>query len=68
MKIYLVMVNTNGAHEADCLYSVWDNIENAKQEIKRLNDSGFSLGCYAGEAGLQVIELNKSYDSFQELP
>ena len=67
MEIYLVMADTNGAHEADCLYSVWSNKKEAKKEIKRLNKSGISLGCYNGRAGLKTISVNKSYNEFQEL-
>ena len=68
MKIYLVMVDTNGAHEADCLYSVWSNKKDAKKEATRLNKSGMRLGCYGGKAGVQVICINKSYDIFHDLP
>lgn len=68
MKIYLVMVDTNGAHESDCLYSVWDNKEDANKEATRLNESGMSLGSYGGKAGVKVIDINKSYDTFQDLP
>jgi|TARA_R110000796_G_scaffold249997_1_gene378405 hypothetical protein len=67
MEIYLVMVDTNGAHEADCLYSVWDNKSDAKKEVKRLNKSGMSLGCYGGRAEFKIIEINKPYDTFQDL-
>lgn len=68
MKIYLVLVDTNGAHEADCLYSVWNNKKDAEKEAERLNKSGMSLGCYGGKAGVQVVEINKPYNEWHDLP
>jgi hypothetical protein len=66
MKIYLVLVDASGAHEADCLYSVWDNKKQAEKEVKRLNESAMSLGCYKGDAGIKIIDINKPYDSWHD--
>lgn len=64
-NVFCVCVDAGGAHEADCVYSLWDNLVEAEQEAKRLNDKSrsdpsFSLGCYGGEAYIVTVELNSS--------
>ena len=42
--------------------------KDAEKEAERLNKSGMSLGCYGGKAGVQVVEINKPYNEWHDLP
>lgn len=57
--VFCVCVDARGAHEAECVYSVWTTQEAADAEAKRLNTSGASLGCYGGMAFVVSIKLNE---------
>jgi hypothetical protein len=65
MNIYCVCVDAAGAHEAECVYSVWTDESAANEEAKRLNalseqeDAAFSLGCYGGKAYVTQVKANE---------
>ena len=64
-EIFCVCVDAGGAHEAECVYSIWDDLKKAELEAERLNqkakqEAHFSLGCYDGEAYVLATTGNES--------
>jgi hypothetical protein len=56
------VADTNGAHEAECVYSIWTTKEAAEREIEILEMNNISAGCYGGNFFVKEVEPNKSYD------
>lgn len=65
MKLYAVMCDAGGAHEAECVYSVWTTRAGAEQEEARLwaaNPTGG--GCYRGAFYILEIEADHASDEW----
>ena len=64
--VWAIMVDTAGAWEADCLYSLWTTSDGAEKERDRLNGGDLSLGCYNGKAHVIEVELDAQNDNYVE--
>ena len=60
--LYLVMADTNGAHEDESVYSIWSTQELADLEIKRLKSAGISAGCYGGSFYVVSVAIDTQRD------
>lgn len=65
-NLFLVVADTNGAHETECVYSIWDSHEKATQEIQRLEKEDIDAGLYGGEFHITQASLNTSSDNYFE--
>ena len=60
-EIFCVCVDSGGAWESECVYSIWDIKEQAEEEANRLNNlDDSSLGCNDGTAYVVSTIKNKS--------
>ena len=60
--VFAVVADTGGAHEAECIYSVWTTREQAQVEIYRLRTVGVDPGCYDGDWSIAMVPVNCSSD------
>lgn len=51
-----------GAHEAECVYSIW----NTKEEAERLNNGEESLSCYDGKAYVKPVYMNEKRNEWNK--
>jgi len=67
MKLWTIVADTgpNGAHEADCVYSIWTTEEGAKAELQRLTRSKVMAGCYNGQ--FHVVEVEADMPSNESI-
>lgn len=60
-EMFCVCVDSGGAWEVECVYSIWDTKEHAEEEAIRLNNlDNISLGCNGGIAYVVSTIKNKS--------
>lgn len=68
MKVFCVMADSGGAHEASCLYSIWTSRLGAESEIDRLrgDDPAPGFGYNGGELYALEVEVDMASDKVAE--
>jgi len=62
--VYCVVADTSSAHEAECVYSIFESEILAAKEINRLILANVSAGCYDGKFYIKPVALNCSSDNW----
>lgn len=64
-SLWIVWVDTKGAHEAECVYSIWSTKEGAKAEQARLTSTHiYGGGCYGDVFQIAEVALDKPSDTW----
>lgn len=59
VMVWCVVADAGGAHEAECVYSMWSTQDSAEREIVRLVTEGVEIGCYGGRLTVTPVQLDK---------
>ena len=61
--VFCIVADTDGAHEADCVYSIWTTAELAQTELARINQAQpIGGGCYGGRFHVVTVALDHQSD------
>lgn len=64
VTLYAVVCDTAGAHEAECVYSIWSSEAQAHAEVLRMLTKGVQRGCYEGDLYVVAVETNTPSDEW----
>jgi len=64
--LYAIVVDAGGAHEAACVYSIWQTHKEAVEEAARLYKEKIPRGCYEGDISVVTVRLGQSYNTWIE--
>lgn len=63
-ELFCVVADAGGAHEAECVYSIWETRELAESEVDRLKREDVECGCYGGRWSVIPATLNAPSDTW----
>lgn len=63
-KVWCIVADTNGAHEAECIMSIWTTEAQAEAEGNRLVAENVSCGCYDGDVHISEVKLDEPSDNW----
>lgn len=61
-KLFCVVADAGAAHEAECVYSIWETLAEAQLEIDRLVRENIEPGCNGGAWSVVPYELGTPRD------
>lgn len=64
MTVWCVVADTGGAHEAECVYSIWQAKASAEAEMARLIAADVCAGCNGGDFYVAEYELDTPRDEW----
>ena len=65
-SVWAVACDTAGAHEAECVYSLWTSEALAHAEVLRLLTKGVQRGCYEGDFYVTEVAVDTPRDTWIE--